>query len=229
MVCASTPREVGICKAVPKCGSISRDQSPTLRSQPAGAASPVRLAMALIDNAEPNVVADSAADPSARNPPALDLRAFPRAMAPKTLRKKAGHIDLDDRIMLAKQRAKTAMLLVKTARNEARNEKKRRTRLLRKASTLTSQDLERIAKLKRAGLWDPALAPVVLATEPNLQSDAAALAASSSGSTKSGGSAASCGAVAVADDGASSGTESPAAAAPVEAVDDLMGAGVDDL
>ena len=62
---------------------------------------------------------------------------------------------MDDRIMNAKQQEKEAKAALKRAKADARNEKKRRSRLVRKASGLSVADLERIAKLKRAGLWDP--------------------------------------------------------------------------
>lgn len=42
------------------------------------------------------------------------------------------------------------------ARRNARNEKRKKQRLMKKASSLTAEDLERIAVLKRCGLWNPA-------------------------------------------------------------------------
>jgi hypothetical protein len=73
--------------------------------------------------------------------------------APK--RRKAGRIDLDERIEAAKVKEQEAKAALKKARNDAKNEKKKRGRLVRKAAGLSVDDLERIAKLKRAGLWDP--------------------------------------------------------------------------
>jgi hypothetical protein len=78
------------------------------------------------------------------------------SVSPKK-RKRTGRIDLDDRIAEAKHRETVARAAVKAARNTARNEKKRRARLVKKAAALSCDDLERIAKLKRSGLWDPAL------------------------------------------------------------------------
>ena len=215
--------------ALPKDRSISKDQRLCFFSLVAVAASFADSAMALSSDAPANVVADSAATASAPNPPIQEGAPLKRARPDRKLRKKAGHIDLDDRILLAKQRAATAMLLVKQARNEARNEKKRRTRLLRKAGALTDLDLERIAKLKRAGLWDPDLAPVVLATVPNKASCESAPVAGPSGSTEPGGSIPDPGAAPAGETDASSGTESPAAEAAGDPVDEMMGAGIDDL
>ena len=71
-------------------------------------------------------------------------------------RRQAGRVDVDERIEHAKQKAKEAKAAVKKAVHEARNEKKRRCRLMKKAASLSVEDLQRIAKLKRAGLRDSA-------------------------------------------------------------------------
>ena len=73
--------------------------------------------------------------------------------APK--RKQAGRIDVDDRIEQAKKKSKEAKAALKKAVHEARNEKRRRSRLMKKAGSLSVEDLQRISQLKRAGLWDP--------------------------------------------------------------------------
>lgn len=70
-------------------------------------------------------------------------------------RPRLGRIDLDDRIAQAKLKEKTARAAVKATRAEIRNEKRRRARLVKKAAALSVADLEQIAKLKKAGLWDP--------------------------------------------------------------------------
>ena len=45
--------------------------------------------------------------------------------------------------------------MVNEARRAARNERRRKSRLMKKAATLTPEDLERIAVLKRCGLYNP--------------------------------------------------------------------------
>ena len=70
-------------------------------------------------------------------------------------RRKLGRIDLDDKIADAKLKEKVAKQAVKATRAEIRNEKRRRSRLVKKAAALSVEDLEQIAKLKKAGLWDP--------------------------------------------------------------------------
>ena len=60
-------------------------------------------------------------------------------------------IDLDDAILRARTALKEAQKKVAAAKAEARNEKRRKQRLLRKASSLSVADLERIQVLKRCG------------------------------------------------------------------------------
>ena len=50
---------------------------------------------------------------------------------------------------------KAAEKSVAKARAAAKQEKRKKTRMLKKASNLSATDLERIAVLKRTGLWDP--------------------------------------------------------------------------
>ena len=70
--------------------------------------------------------------------------------APGPKRRRLGHIDLDDKIAEAKLKEKLAKAAVKATRAEIRNEKRRRTRLVKKAANLSVEDLEQIAKLKKA-------------------------------------------------------------------------------
>ena len=74
---------------------------------------------------------------------------------PGPKRRRLGRIDLDDKIAEAKLKEKLAKAAVKATRAEIRNEKRRRSRLVKKAANLSVEDLEQIAKLKKAGLWDP--------------------------------------------------------------------------
>lgn len=67
-------------------------------------------------------------------------------------RKRKAPIDIDDHIATARQRMKEAQKQVSLARALARNEKRKKQRLMKKAATLTSEDLERIAVWKRSGL-----------------------------------------------------------------------------
>ena len=64
-------------------------------------------------------------------------------------------IDIDTRIAAARQMMKAAQKQVAAARSQARNERRKKQRLVKKAATLTPEDLERIAVLKRCGV-DPA-------------------------------------------------------------------------
>ena len=78
-------------------------------------------------------------------------------------------IDLDGSIEAAKQAARDASKGLTLARSEARANRKRRARLLNKAATLSAEDLERIAVLKRTGRHAP--------TETEKKQDESALAA----------------------------------------------------
>ena len=70
-------------------------------------------------------------------------------------------IDLDRSIANARAAAKAAAKALASARTTARNERKKRARLVKKAAQLSSEDLERIAVLKRTGYWDASRGDVV--------------------------------------------------------------------
>ena len=61
-------------------------------------------------------------------------------------------IDLDDHIRKAQEAIKVARKQVQQARVQAKLEQRKKQRLVRKASNLNVEDLERIAVLKRGGL-----------------------------------------------------------------------------
>ena len=62
-------------------------------------------------------------------------------------------LDLDDSIAAAREAIKQAKKDMMEARRVNKNEKRKKKRLLKKAAQLSSEDLERIAVLKRSG-WD---------------------------------------------------------------------------
>jgi hypothetical protein len=82
---------------------------------------------------------------------AADGTATPRRAA--TRQRKAA-IDIDEHIAAARRKMKEAQKQVSLARAVTRNEKRKKQRLMKKAATLTSEDLERIAVWKRCGV-DP--------------------------------------------------------------------------
>ena len=65
-------------------------------------------------------------------------------------------IDIDAFIVQHMVNVKNAKKLEAEAKKMVRNERRKKQRLMKKASSLTPDDLERIAVLKRCGLWDPA-------------------------------------------------------------------------
>ena len=72
-------------------------------------------------------------------------------------RKDLPRIDLDQSIEEAKEAMKRAVKAMADARARAKNERRKQARLLKKAATLSPAGVERIAVLKRCGLWDPNL------------------------------------------------------------------------
>ena len=62
-------------------------------------------------------------------------------------------IDLDEQITQANKLAEVSKKMLSAARMAQRNQKKQKQRLIRKAGKLSAEDLERIAVLKRCGLY----------------------------------------------------------------------------
>jgi len=83
---------------------------------------------------------------------------------PARKRARAPRIDIDAAILKHMDEIKRASKLVNDARRAARNERRRKSRLMKKAATLTPEDLERIAVLKRCGLYNPTGELVMAAT-----------------------------------------------------------------
>ena len=67
-------------------------------------------------------------------------------------RRRRPTIDIDDCIYQAREQLKKAKKIVAAAKAEARNERRRKQRVVKKAASLSLEDLERIAVLKRCGL-----------------------------------------------------------------------------
>ena len=83
---------------------------------------------------------------------------------PARKRARAPRIDIDAAILKHMDEIKQASKMVNEARRAARNERRRKSRLMKKAATLTPEDLERIAVLKRCGLYNPTGELVIAAT-----------------------------------------------------------------
>ena len=71
-------------------------------------------------------------------------------------RVKQPEIDLDERMRAARAEVARATQAIAKARSQVRNDKRIKQRLLKKAGGLSAQDLERIAVMKRCGLWSGA-------------------------------------------------------------------------
>ena len=73
--------------------------------------------------------------------------------SPKSKRAARPKIDLDDEIRRANELAVASRKMLVAAKNTQRNTKKAKQRLIKKAGKLSPEDLERIAVLKRCGLF----------------------------------------------------------------------------
>ena len=102
------------------------------------------------------------------------------SIGPKRVKRKTEQIDLDLNIKAARMAMKAAAKAVQQAKAKQRNEMRRKQRLMKKAAGLSSGDLERIAVMKRCGLFDPTTMMAVPRTD-GVQTEQANTAASSSG------------------------------------------------
>ena len=92
-------------------------------------------------------------------PPMLSQVTEHQQEKPIKKRRKLSAIDLDDHIRSAQTAMKNARFDVALAKNNAKNERRKKQRLMKRASGLSPEDLERMAILKRCGLWGPATSP----------------------------------------------------------------------
>ena len=106
----------------------------------------------------PAIMADAASDAAETatgnaEGPAVDASASQGSPQPKSRGKKRVHIDIDDQIREANKLAGLLMKVTKAAKTQIKNGQRQKQRLVRKAGKLSSTDLERIAVLKRCGLF----------------------------------------------------------------------------
>jgi hypothetical protein len=83
--------------------------------------------------------------------------AAPSIFSEKRKRLARPKIDIDAKITDLSVDIAKAQKLLKETKTLQRNERRKKQRLIKKAAGLSSNDLERIAVIKRCGLWDPAL------------------------------------------------------------------------
>ena len=118
----------------------------------------------------------------------------PKAKA-KAVRAVRPRIDLDETIEKAQTAFREAQKAMTKARAEARYEKRKKAQIYKKCSQLSAQDLERIAVLKRSGMWDPVLqeqdviAALAVGDGSTVRGTVVAAASTTTGSTGSAGSA----------------------------------------
>ena len=90
------------------------------------------------------------------NPSTASSSATASPVVPRRRRRKEHPpIDIDKTIADAREAVKAAQRAMTEARALARNERRKRARLIKKAAQLSPRDLDRIAILKKCGVWDP--------------------------------------------------------------------------
>ena len=105
------------------------------------------------DRAEQALVKVAAeVEPMPVTPPDVPKAAAPLVKPKGGKRRPRPTIDIDSAIQDCKQKLKDAQKKVAAARLHQRNEKRRKQRVVKKAASLSLDDLERIAVLKRCGL-----------------------------------------------------------------------------
>lgn len=104
----------------------------------------------------PSAASESAMAQPAPNPSTASSGATPSPVVPRRRRRKEHPpIDIDKTIADAREAVKAAQRAMTEARALARNERRKRARLIKKAAQLSPQDLDRLAILKKCGVWDP--------------------------------------------------------------------------
>ena len=100
--------------------------------------------------------AEEAMAGSADEAPQAASAASPAAAKASPQSKKASRpkIDLDEEIRRANDVAAMSRKMLQAAKNVSRNNRKAKQRLIKKAGKLSPEDLERIAVLKRCGLYE---------------------------------------------------------------------------
>ena len=91
-------------------------------------------------------------------------------LSAKSKRTAKPKIDLDDEIRRANDLAAMSRKMLSAAKNVSRNTKKAKQRLIKKAGKLSPEDLERIAVLKRCGLFEEGVDNDVVNTETDQDS-----------------------------------------------------------
>jgi hypothetical protein len=102
------------------------------------------------------VASGSAMAQSTPNPSTASSSATLSPVVPRRRRRKEHPpIDIDRTIADAREAVKAAQRAMTEARALARNERRKWARLIKKAAQLSPRDLDRIAILKKCGVWGP--------------------------------------------------------------------------
>ena len=125
-------------------------------SQDTPSASPSSFLCAMLSAAAAPAALEAARVPVPGTPVAGPLVQVVAAGTPqKRKRAERPKIDIDAKIGDLSRDIVSAQKLLKETKTLQRNERRKKQRLVKKASGLSSTDLERIAVIKRCGLWQP--------------------------------------------------------------------------
>ena len=115
----------------------------------------LRIVMAAVaPDALPAGLASGAGATEGTEPPSGTAGvASPKAGAKRRARIARPRIDLDEQIAQANKLAEVSKKMLVAAKSAQKTQKKQKQRLIRKAGKLSAEDLERIAVLKRCGLY----------------------------------------------------------------------------
>ena len=155
------PLLVGVATDIRECSMLSQRRSICFRHLPSHSCRTHRAGamaqseeMQITEGDGSNAGGTGAEAPTTSPAAKSKAKAMPKASGKRKARPR---IDLDDAIAAAQQSFRQAAKCMAKARADARNEKRKKARLFKKAAQLSPMDLERIAILKRSGMWDPNL------------------------------------------------------------------------
>ena len=111
------------------------------------------MSSAELEQPREDVVVGEETGGASTSPPRHPSAVSPKAGAKARSRPQRPRIDLDEQIAHANKLAEVSKKMLLAAKSAQKTQKKQKQRLIRKAGKLSAEDLERIAVLKRCGLY----------------------------------------------------------------------------
>ena len=139
------PLTLGLLPQASMAPAITSVPSPAAKGENAGGSASTTTASGSRANTASTLHGDRATGTATRAAGSAEPAARKRRARPM--------IDFDEHIREARSKIKDMGKALAAAKANQRNERRKKQRLVRKAATLSAEDLERIAVLKRCGLW----------------------------------------------------------------------------